>query len=225
MIASEVATRVRRTFGDEASVQVTDDDIIRWINDGQEYVVIKNEGLMEAKATADITASVAEYPVPTDMSVLRSLSLQGTHLKQYTFNEFNEYIDGFAAPSGLNNYGQGVPICYMVYNNTITLFPTPSTSTTGALYVYYIRHPTPVATLADSLSVPLQYHNAIVDYCLQQAYELDEDVMKTQMKATQLDKQLQELNDRNKWTAQEYYPGITVLAEDSNFGGSGYWGF
>jgi hypothetical protein len=214
MIVSDVITRVRRTFGDESGVQITDQDVIRWINDAQEHVALSNEGLMETTSAADIVANQADYNVPTDFSILRSLAYKGNRLKSYTFNEFNEYLCGFdAVPDA---YGPGIPVCYMVWNNVITLFPKPSEAVLGGLTIYYIKHPTPVATTADALSLPLQYHNAVVDYCLQQAYDLDEDDTKSARKEVQFDRKVQQLNDRNKWVAQEYYPSVTILPEDSN---------
>ena len=39
MIVSDVMLRVRRTFGDEAAVQVTDDDLIRCVNYAQVEII------------------------------------------------------------------------------------------------------------------------------------------------------------------------------------------
>jgi hypothetical protein len=220
----DVATRVKRVFGDEAGVQITDDDIIRWINDAQEHIVMENEGLMEATATADVVVSQSDYDVPADFSVLRSLKYNGYRLKVMSFAEFNEYIDGYSAPTGVTPYGPGIPEIFMVWNNKISLFPVPNTSLTGGLSIYYIKHPTPVASLGDDLSVPLQYHNSIVKFCLKQAYDMDEDFSKSQMMKSEIDQELMKLNDRNKWTSQEYYPRITTLPEDENYGNYGYWG-
>jgi hypothetical protein len=222
MNVGDVMTRVRRTFGDESSVQITDQDIIRWINDAQEHIVLNNEGLMETKASADIVANQSDYNVPADFNILRSLAYKGIRLKSYSFNEFNEYITGFQSAPDLQQYGPGIPICYMVWNQVITIFPTPAQSVGNGLTIFYIKHPAPVATTADSLSLPLQYHNVIVDYCLQQAYELDEDDGKASRKEQQFTNKVQQLNDRNKWTAQEYYPSVTILPDDASYGYYGY---
>jgi hypothetical protein len=208
-------TRVKRTFGDEAGVQITDQDLIRWINDGQEEICTNNEGLMETTSASDSVANQAEYDVPVDFSVLRSLKYKGYRLKALSFAEFNEYLDGYSATP--NSYGPGTPVVFMVWNNKITLFPTPDASITAAIGIFYIKRPSPVGNLADDLSIPLQYHNAVVNFCLQQAYELDEDYAKAQVKKGQFDDTMMKLNDRNKWTAQEYYPTITTLPQDDNF--------
>lgn len=223
MNVQDVATRVKRSFGDEAGVQVTDQDIIRWVNDAQEEIVLTNEGLMETTSSADIVADQGEYDVPTNFSVLRSLKYNGFRIKPLSFAEFNEYIDGYSS-SGPGGYGPGTPDVFMVWDSKISLFPVPGESVTNGLTIYYMRHPDSVGTLADGLTVPLAYHNSVVNYCLQQAYELDEDYQTAGIKKGQFDETMMKLNDRNKWTAQEYYPSITTLPEDENFGGFGYLG-
>lgn len=224
MNVQDVVTRVKRTFGDEAGVQVTDADIIRWVNDAQEKIVLENEGLMEAKASADTIQGQAEYDMPADVSVLRSLKYRGYRLKSMSMAEFDEYIDGWEASDNVSPYGPGIPEVFTVWEGKIILFPKPNENLTGGLTVYYIKHPQSVGNLADALTVPLQYHNAVVKYCLKEAYELDEDYQKAQTVKADFDNDVMKLNDRNKWIAQEYYPRITTLPEDENYGNYGYWG-
>jgi hypothetical protein len=141
-----------------------------------------------------------------------------------SFAEFNEYIDGFDAAPGIGPYGPGIPEIFMIWNNKITVFPKPNESITNGLKIYYVRQPTVVTSLGDNLTVPIQYHNAVVDYCLTQAYELDEDLQKASYNKGKFDETMMKLQDRNKWTSQEYYPRITTLPEDENYGNYGYWG-
>jgi len=222
MNVQDVVTRVKRTFGDEAGVQVTDADIIRWINDAQQDIALNNEQLMQAIAMADAVINQAEYDVPADFSILKFLMYKGFRLKKMSFQEFNEYIDGFTAAPGVSPYGAGIPEIFMVWENKITVFPKPQESLTEGFKIYYIKTPISVGLLADALTVPLQYHNAVVSYCLQQAYELDEDYQKSAIKKQEFNDTTMKLNDREK--VQDYYPRITTLPEDENYGNYGYWG-
>lgn len=215
MNVQEVVTRVKRQFGDEAGVQISDQDIIRWINDAQEEIGRTNEGLMETTGSTDTVLDQSEYDMPADFSVLRSLRYKGYRLKPLSLAEFNEYLDGFAEPT----IASGTPEVFTVWENKITLFPKPNESITDGLTILYIKHPAAVANLADSLSLPQKYHNSIVTYCLQQAYEMDEDFQKAQLKEGKFNKDMMQLNDQNKWISQEFYPRITVLPEDENYGG------
>lgn len=213
MNVQDVATRVKRTFGDDAGVQVTDDDIIRWINDAQLEISVANEDLLETVGTADIIANQADYSMPADINQLRSLMYDNMRIKYLSFNEFNEYLDGFKDPT---NYGSGIPQVFMIYGSTVTLFPAPNQSITGGLRIYYAKHPALVANLADTLGVPTRYHNTIVDYCLKMAYEMDENPEMSQMKEGQFASSVQKLKSQEKST-QEYYPRITTLPEDEMF--------
>lgn len=224
MNVQDVVTRVKRIFGDENGAQITDDDVIRWINDAQQQVTLENEGLLETTASANIVQNQMEYDVPSDFGVLRSLKFKGYRIKYMSFAEFNEYIDGYSAAPGVSPYGPGIPEIFTVWENKITLFPKPSEDVTNGLTIYYMKNPTPVGTLADSLTIPLQYHNAVVKYCLKEAYSLDEDFQKSQAMKSEFDNDVMKLNDRNKWVSQEYYPRITTLPEDENYGNYGYWG-
>lgn len=138
MNVQDVVTRVKRTFGDEAGVQITDADLIRWINDAQEEISLTNQGLMETTATANVVANQAEYNLPADFSVLRSLKHKGLRLRSMSFAEFNEYIDGYSSTPG---FGTGTPDVFMVWENKITLFPTPSTTLTAGISIFYMKHP------------------------------------------------------------------------------------
>lgn len=221
MIVSDVITRVQRIFGDDAGIQVTPADIIRWINDGQEEIIVANDGLLETNATATSTAGQATYPLPADCSVLRSIQYNGYALKGMSLNDFNLYLNGYNDPS--QPYGKDIPIVYSVWNNIVTLFPTPATGVTNGINYYYIKHPAQVTVPTDALTVPVQYHKALVDFCLQQAYELDEDTAKSNMKNQQFSQKMQVLNDRNKWVNQEVYPSITRLPQDANYNDDPGW--
>ena len=65
MNVGDVLTRVRRTFGDEAGIQITQDDVIRWINDAQREAVMQNEGLLQKVGYVASTADTQEYTLPT----------------------------------------------------------------------------------------------------------------------------------------------------------------
>ena len=219
MNVQDIITRVQRVFGDESGVQITNNDIISWINDAQEEICAANESMMEAIAQTNVVANQSVYDYPADLSMFRSMKYNGNRLKQLSFNEFNEYLDGYSN----NIMGPGLPNIMMVYKNQITVFPTPAQSMTNGFTIYYMRHPAQVATVADTPDVPVQYHKAIVDFCLKQAYELDEDTTKQQVKAADFQSKMMQQNERNKRN-EEYYGRITTLPEDEAFGTFGYFG-
>lgn len=216
MIVSDIYTRVKRQFGDESGVQVTDSDIIRWINDGQRQIVMSNEGLLETTTTANSVASQSEYTLPTNLLLFKSVSFKGTgqvsyvQLRGMSFNEFQKHIDSWDG----DTTEKGTPVVYTIYAGKLILYPMPETSITNALKIYYTRKPTDVDSSDDTPDLPLLYHETLVKYCLQQAYEMDEDWEASTSKSTELAADLSLLRGREDWKQQDTYPTITVLTED-----------
>lgn len=216
MLVSDIITRVQRIFGDEAGVQLTTDDIIRFINDGVREIVYKNESLLQKTSTANSVANQQEYTLPVDLLILRGVTWKDTgessyhRLKGLTLNEFNEYIDGWDG----GDFGSGVPLVYMIFEDKIKFFPTPSASTAAAMKIYYQRSPVSVATSVDTPDIPSIYHEVLVKYCLQQAYKMDEDVEAVALEQKDIMESINFLRGRSEWNPEETYPTITIRAED-----------
>jgi len=216
MIVSDIQTRVKRQFGDEAGVQITDDDIIRYINDGQRKIVAQNESLLQKISTANSVSGQDEYSLPADALILRSISYKSTadlsyyKLKGLSLAEFDEYVDGWDGSA----FGDGTPLVFMLYGSTITLFPKPNQSTVDAIKLYYTRIPTNVAMASDTPDLPVLYHEVLVTYCMSQAYIMDEDVEAAAAMGQQIQGDMTILRGRSEWNTQESYPTITIRAED-----------
>lgn len=216
MIVSDIYSRVKRQFGDESGVQVTDADILRWINSGQREIVMQNEGLLEKTALTNTVENQQEYDLPVDLLVLKFISLKYTgqnsffKLKGYSATKFNEYVDGWSG----TDFGTGTPVAYTLFSGKIILFPIPDTTISNAIKIYYNRKPVDVTGSLDTPDLPEIYHESLVKYCLQQAYEMDEDWDASQLKGSAVDADISLLRGREEWKEQERYPVITVLAED-----------
>lgn len=217
LTVAEIATRVKRQFGDEAGAQITDADIIRWVNDAMKDIAFNND-LLQVKATSDVMAGQSEYRIPLDVLTLRTCKYKGRILKAMTIQEADEYIDGHdSAPEPT-----GTPERYWIWANTINLYPAPTTTEPGVLMLYYTRQPVAVATTASIPEVPPNYHNRIVEYCLAQAYELDADWASYQGKMQMFQQGIDRLKDRETWQNTDVYPSITMSADEMWDGG---WGF
>lgn len=216
MIVSDIMTRIRRKFGDESAVQVTDADIIRWINDGQRKIVLRNDTLLEKTATTDSVAGTQEYSLPTDLLVLKFIQYKDSGATAYlklrglTPVEFNEYIDGWSDSGSI----KGVPQVFTIFSGKIIAYPTPVTSVTAGFKIYYNRQPVDVTTGSDTPDLPLLYHDVLVNYCMQQAYELDEDPQSASGELAKVAEDIDLLRGREDWKVQETYPTISVCIED-----------
>lgn len=216
MIVSEIQTKVKRQFGDESGVQITDADIIRWINEGQRHIVSTNEGLLEKIVTANSVVNQQNYTLPTDLLIMHSMSFQDlavtsyTKLKAFSLNQFNEYVDGWDG----STYSPGTPSIYTIFAGNIIVFPIPLVSVANAFKIYYTRQPTDVVNNVDTPDLPLLYHDVLVKYCMQQAYETDANFQGVWFKSNEISTDTAVLRGRDSWKQEGNYPTITVLYED-----------
>lgn len=204
MNVGEIATRVKRQFGDEAGAQITDADIIRWINDAQREIAVNNN-LLQVSGTVPTTAGNGEYSLPADLLTLRNVYVDGRKLNGISYEDAVEQdLEESTATGEVQKY--------WIFANKFNLYPVPGT--TGSLRVHYTKRPVDVAVTGDIPEVSQQYHNRIVEYCIAQAYELDDNVESYRSKMQQFQDGMEKLKGHEDWQTQAVYPSITVSAND-----------
>lgn len=208
MNVDDIVLRVQRQFGDESSVQIDESDIIRWINDAQNDIAVQNE-LMQATGTLASIADQNEYQFPLDMLAMRSLYYNGLRLKYLPRQEWDEYINK-ADPTEIQS---GTPEFYSRWGGWFIVYPKPNAAVASSFKLLYHKRPNNVIT-GGVLSLPLEYHTRIVEYCLQKAYETDEDWDAAAAKATQFDAGLSILKENAQNPDKQYYPTVTTLPDD-----------
>lgn len=209
MNVQDILTRVKRTFGDEAGVQITDSDIFRWINDAQREIAVQNDAL-QSKATSTSVVGQQAYTLPSDILTLQSVWYAGFLVDPKSWQQAEEDIIALGTPNILQ---QGQPQFYWVWANQMNFYPVPADSV-STITVFYNRTPTQVTDSLSTLDLGVTYHNAILQYVLQQAYELDEDWTASTAKASQFENSLKGLSENETWQGRRTYPVITVLPED-----------
>lgn len=216
MIVSDVITRVQRTFGDEAAVQVTNADVIRWINDGQIEIVKHNDSALQKTDFVNLVANQATYVLPTDLLILRTLRykysdmLSFSALRYKNMQEFDDSVDGWDGTA----YTASSPQFFTMYEGKAILFPVPDRAATAGLKVLYNQKPVDVVGLSDALALPLIYHNTIFKYCMWQASLMDEDHEPALMYQTDFKGDMSMLMSNETSDPVATYPTITVLEYD-----------
>ena len=204
-----VIDHVKRQFGDESGVQVTDADIIRWINTGQVEILNKNP-ILKARAATSTVSGQYEYTLPTDILRIQSIMYNGSPIRYMSFQEAQEYV--------VNNdplrTKSGSPTVWFEWAGALNLFPTPDVSSDDALVIYYVKVPTAVTTGTDLLSVPDTYYNAMLHYVMEQAYEQDDDWTASGNKSSQFESSVLTLANEENYSNMNTYPTITILPED-----------
>lgn len=205
MLVSDIATRVRNQFNDDAGIQLSDAHIIRWVNDAMREIALNNS-LMEIKATTTAIADETDYGIPTNLLALHTIRYDGIKLKKLSLQEADELISpGVEVASGTPQY------FYKEASNFV-LHPAPDNST-SVITMLYTRQPTEVTLVGDEPEIPVEYHNRIVEYCIAQAAEMDGDPQLAAMKMQQFEGKVAQA----KQQAEEYsdfYPSITVSGRD-----------
>lgn len=208
--AQEVLDAVTRQVGDEAEIQFTQSDIIRWINQAQLEIVIKNNTINEVSAVTNIVAGQDKYPILSDaafsnLNKINTILYDGRPIKNLPFQEAMEYIIG--------NASDGTPSIWYVKTGVLNLWPKPDTNITGGLTIYYTKKPTKVNLVGDYLGVPDSFFNAVLQYVISQAMEMDENWQAAAVKQQQFEVSV---NSQQYMTVEQtaYYPSIISDPED-----------
>lgn len=203
-LVSEVITAVERQFGDESGVQVNSEDVIRWINDAQDIIVAKNK-VLKAKSSSSSVVGQAAYTFPSDnIYQVESIHYKGYRVPNMSFPEAEEHI--FAADPLAQLTGD--PQIWYEWAGTFTFWPTPQTAET--IDLYYTQRPAKVTSTTDTLTVPDKYYQDIIRYVLQQAYEMDEDMQNSQIKAQQFEDSLNNMSEEDRTAQNMTYSVITT---------------
>lgn len=192
---SDVMTYVKRQFGDESGVQLTDADIIRWTNQAQMEIVNKNP-MIQAVATQPAVANQQTYSIPPDMIQIESVMYDGNILEPQSFEGIRSYL-------GADNSVSGVPMYWYTWANQIYLWPIPTDTKTVS--VNYSKIPVSVAVSSDFLGVPDRYYDRVCEYVMSKAYEMDEDWPANQSTRKQFEDKLMEANNAEKNMIGKFY--------------------
>lgn len=200
-----VLDRVTRQFGDESGAQITTADIIMWINSGQDEINRRNR-IIKGTATTPTVIGTRNYTFPSPKILeVQALHYDGRPLQYRSFNEAQEYI----LKSDPEFVKSGTPFMWYEWGQDLFVYYTPDA--VGTLSLYYVGFPADVDSAGDTLSIPDQYFDALIQYCLEQAYELDDDMSGAAAKRQQVNESLTTMANDAGGYQRGYYQTITEL--------------
>lgn len=208
MKLSDIITRVQRQFGDDVQAQITKEDIVRWVNDACIEIVTNNDTAEGKIANTDVLSGTSEYALPPDIIRIRSVRVNGYKMIASTYEQLCEIDPALETTTGS-------PTHYWVYGGRLNLYPIPNDNL-GKIGVLYVK--TPDILTVDMLSrepdVPVQYHPRVVEYCIAQAAELDDNIGHYQVKMQQFSQNIQDLRQNSEQPeSQGVYSSITYVGE------------
>lgn len=207
---TQVANYIKRQFGDEAGVQLTNSDLLAWINSGQIEICDRNKAL-KALATTDVVAGQADYTL-TGLNVMQieSIHYNSGVLPGQDFAQAQKTINDSTGGTGATDL-LTVPVLWYLWGGVITLWPTPTDNLTGGLKIYYTKMPTDLTDLTQTLSIPDKYYNALTSWVMSKAYELDESFAEADAQLQYFERALDNRNEEERSAQQVTYPVITIV--------------
>ena len=207
-----IKRRVKRQFGDTSGAQITDEDIIDWINQGMVDIVRRTECLVSHRQ-ASVVQNDPSYTLPPDVLFIQRVTLDGNTLAS-TSQQSIDYLG-----RDTDNAGAGTPYTYFLSGNVINLYPKPSVDGNDNLDIFYVRMPTEVAVDNDVPEIPLFMHEDIIRYCLARAKELDDDLEGAAALGQEYDSRMNNALFEIKGQPADSYPSVRVLPGDWGEGG------
>lgn len=209
----DVYERVRTLFGDTSGAQITDQMVVRWINDGQQEIVNNNPILKDTKYS-NIVKGQSEYTFPDDkVQYIEAVYVDGRPVTAMTPQSFREFI---LADDPRKTAVSDIPDVWYERNGVITFYPTPQKDFTNGLKLEYVKQPENVTYISTSqnLSVPDRYINELVNYVMTQALELDENYTAADYKRNQFREGLDRQSLRENVVQIASYPQVMPDPDD-----------
>ena len=205
---SDIASAVKRTFGDESGVQVVESDIMRWVNEAQLEIAMKQR-ILKAVSTGNIVAGTWAYPFPIERAIhIESIQVAGVRIKPATMTEVEETI---LSEDPTRVQTNRIPVLWYEYAGIINFWPTPAEDLTGGVSIFYVAAPAEITSLSDMLGLPDRYYQAMLDLVLARAYEMDENFDAVVLKQQQADNSLTSFVNEEQTSQHRTFGTIQVV--------------
>lgn len=204
---SEVAASVKRQFGDESGVQITDQDIIRWVDDAQRELASQLK-IIKGRATDVTVAGQSAYVLPlASAEQIETIHIDGVRVPGTTLAQAEEVIHNHTAAV------QAVtrPTLWYAWNTTITFWPTPVGGL--PLTIYYSGIPAQITSVGDLIGIPDKYYDSIHAYVMAKVFQLDEEFTASNDQMQTFLNKVNEQSENDSQGATLMYPMITIIEE------------
>lgn len=217
METEELMRAVKRQFGDETGSQIEDDDIFRWINEGQ-FQISRRTGSAEVSTSIPFTLNGSvynhKYNLPVDFFKFKFVELDGRRLQGLQPEQLATMYPELDSTSAQSGFSKFYSVSRTATNQSqITVAPIPGQA--GNLEVTYIRKPPLVRISTDDLTIPEEFHNTLLTFCLAKAKQLDGDDEASMAMAAQFKAEVQEDSHDEKHKDEGTYPFIRASMGDT----------
>jgi hypothetical protein len=204
----DIADDVQAKFGDTGQVQITNDMILDWINSGQREIA-SNGFTLEATSTTNLIGSQSVYDLSAITDAIRNVvqvRVNGAYVQMLQYPEFAQFVRDNTATNSQSGIGA-------IYAGVLHLWPAPAASIVGGLVIDYTAYPADLASLASTLTVPNRFFQALADWVLAQALELDENYDAGQTKLGHYENRITKQLARTHESPSDYFHVVEPKAE------------
>lgn len=213
MNVGDIRRRIKNKIGDTAGSEVTDTQLLDWINDGT-LEIARRVQQPQATATTVTVAAQASYSIATfaaDVLRLRTVLYDGLLMQALSQEEVDQLL-----PDREKLNQQGVPQSFWVFADTITLWPAPS-SAGLVLKIMYVKRPALVAIDADVPNIPLHMHLDLVNYVWSQVLDTVGDLDRGERQLDRFTAGAMAAADDAARPVRATYPHVTIASDDAGW--------
>lgn len=158
MNLTELETHIRENYNAVGETFWSQAEILRLIFRACSELAIETN-CIEATYSTTSAAGTAEYAFPSNTHAIKRVTYNGAKLQPISQREADAFtLNTASAP-------QGTPNFYSQWNETITLYPTPSTSAL-TIKVWSVNLPQELTSVSASLEVPTWTHPYLPNFAL-----------------------------------------------------------
>lgn len=203
--ANDILSYVKRAFGDESGVQITDSDILMWANEAQ-LDIANSTGCIKGRASAALATGTYELTLPEQAaSSIVTLRLNESPIPGIEFAQAEQELQR----DDPQRNQKGRPVWWTKWGNVVSFYPTPSEDYT--LTVFYIGIPDNLIGAASVVGIPDRYFSALLAYVMSKAYELDEDYDAQQRATAEYEQKVGKATFDDDQAASLFYSTVTEV--------------
>jgi len=212
---------VEQKFGDSGNVQITRAMQLGWINNGIRAIAqqspflegIASQSLLSGINTYDLTLITGKKMASIIQIVVNGKAVDLISFPQYQAEILNsqDYSNGVA-----QGVATGRPVIGTIFADQLMIWPTPQLTIASGLQVFYNAYPADLVAITDKITVPDRYYNALFDYVMAQALELDENFQASQIKMAHFQGGVQREYNREHSTPSDFYSGMVMDPYDDD---------
>lgn len=173
MTLDEMVADLQSRIG--STPEITGTRFYDWINQGMRSFCMESDfSWLEKKQTTSTVASQSDYALPTDFKRMVEIRIDETDDNPNIYR---------LVPHETRSQVESSEKTYSIFNKTLSIKPTPSSTGDQNIEMWYIRRPTNMTSGSESPSdstianMPEEYHEACIlyAYAIYQAYDEEHD--------------------------------------------------